>query len=128
MDEFSLAELAELLILEQSEINLQFEFWLTVTFAVIVASFVAGSRLVQKLRVAAAFLYVLAVIVFVSRVYYAANDAELFRAALNQAGVAMQTPWVTLFSRASLVVVGTAATLLFLLKKEFYTKPDEQRS
>ena len=128
MDEFSLAELAELLILEQSEINLQFEFWLTVTFAVIVASFVAGSRLVQKLRVAAAFLYVLAVIVFVSRVYYAANDAELFRAALNQAGVAMQTPWVTLFSRVSLVVVGTAATLLFLLKKELYTKPDEQRS
>lgn len=128
MDEFSLAELAELLILEQSEINLQFELWLTVTFAAIVASFVAGSRLVQKLRVAAAFLYVLAVIVFVSRVYYAANDAELFRAALNQAGVAMQTPWVTLLSRVSLVVVGTAATLLFLLKKELYTKPDEQRS
>ena len=126
MDEFSPAELAELFILEQSEINLQFEFWLTVTFAVIVASFVAGTQLVQKLRVAAAFLYVLAVVVFLSRVYYAANDVELFKAALNEAGVAMQTPWVTLFSRASLVVLGTAATLLFLLKKEIYTKPNEQ--
>lgn len=124
MDEFSPAELAELFILEQSEINLQFEFWLTVTFAVIVASFVAGKQLVHKLRAAAAFLYVLAVTVFLSRWYYAAIDSELYRVALNEAGVAISTPWVTVFSRIVLVALGTAATLTFLLKKELYTKPD----
>ena len=126
MDGFSPAELAELFVLEQSEINLQFEFWLTVTFAVIVASFVAGKQLVQKLRVAAAFLYIIAVVVFLSRWYYAANDAEIFKAALNEAGVAINTPWVTLFSRAALVLLGTAATLTFLLKKQLYTKPGEE--
>lgn len=128
MDGFSPAELAELFILEQSEINLQFEFWLTVTFAVIVASFVAGEQLVHKLRVAAAFLYILAVVVFLSRWYYAANDAELFKTALNEAGVAMNTPWVTLFSRSLLVLLGTTATLMFLLKKELYTRPDRTQT
>ena len=123
MDEFSPAELAELFILEQSEINLQFEFWLTVTFAVIVASFVSGKQLVHKLRMAAAVLYVLAVVVFLSRWYYAASDAELFKVALNEAGVAVVTPWVTFISRVVLVVLGTTATLTFLLKKELYTKP-----
>jgi hypothetical protein len=60
-DQFSPAELAELFILEQSEINQQFEIWMTVTFAVIVASFVAGERLVQRLRVVVATLCVLSV-------------------------------------------------------------------
>jgi Ca2+/Na+ antiporter len=122
MDEFSPAEL---FILEQSAINLQFEFWLTVTFAVIVASFVAGRQLVQKLRVAIAFLYALAVVVFLSRWYYAAIDSEFFREALNDAGVAINLPWVTVFSRVVLVVLGTTATLTFLLRKELYTKPDK---
>jgi hypothetical protein len=125
VDQFSPAELAELFILEQSEINQQFEFWLTVTFAVIVASFVAGKKLVHKLRVVAASLYVLSVIVFLSRWYYAANDAEMFKSALNEVGVLVQTPWVTLFARLTLITAGTLAALVFLLKKDVYVQSDD---
>ena len=120
MDQFSAAELAELFILEQSEINQQFEFWLTVTFAVIVASFVAGRKFTQRLRGVVATLYVLSVIVFLSRWYYAASDAELFKAALNDIGVNVVTPWVTFITRLTLIIVGTVSALVFLLKEDVY--------
>jgi len=128
MDQFSPAELAELFILEQSEINQQFEFWLTVTFAVIVASFVAGAKLVHRLRVVAASLYILSVVVFLSRWYYAAKDAEMFKSALNEIGVLVETPWVTLFARLTLIGLGTLAALIFLLKKDIYIQSDDSSS
>lgn len=125
MEAFSPAELAELFILEQSEINQQFEFWLTITFAVIVAGFAAGEKLAHNLRVVAASLYILSVIVILSRWYYAANDAEMFKSALNDVGVLVQTPWVTLFARLTLVTLGTLAALVFLLKREVYVQSDD---
>jgi hypothetical protein len=125
MEQFSPAELLELWLIEQSEINLQFEFWLTVTFAVIVASFVAGRRLNRNLRIFVAFLYMLAVTVFVSRWYYAANEAGMIKAALIEAGVPVVTPWITVFARTLLVAIGTAAGITFLLKTDLYYKPDK---
>ena len=43
----SAAELTELWLMSQSEINAQFEFWLTVSFAVIVASLSEGNALTE---------------------------------------------------------------------------------
>ena len=98
---------------------------MTVTFAVIVASFAAGERLVYKLRLVAASLYVLAVVVILSRWYYAANDAEIFKAALNEVGVMVQTPWITLFARLTLIILGTLAALVFLLRRDVYVRSDD---
>ena len=120
MDLFSAAELMELLLMEQSEINSQFEYWLTISFAVVVASFVAGSRLRHNLRWAVAILYILGVTTFASRWYYAAIEGSLFVTELQELGVPVNIPWVTLGSRASLMLLGTIAVVVFLVKEQFY--------
>ena len=118
MDQFSPAELVELWNIYESAIEAQFEFWLTVTFAVVVASFVAGKRLKRKLRVFVALLYVLAAVVLISRWYYIASDALMFRDALLEVGVTLSRPWVTIISRILLVALGTSAALIFLLREK----------
>jgi hypothetical protein len=124
MDQYSAAELTELWLMSQSEINAQFEFWLTVSFAVIVASFIGRKRLNRNLRFVVALLYSLAVIVFVSRWYYAVGEAQMFRAALLESGVALSTPWITAIARVTLVALGTLTALIFLLSKKFHFEPD----
>jgi len=44
VDQISSADLLNLVLAQRSSIDLQFQFWLTITFAVIVASFIAGPR------------------------------------------------------------------------------------
>ena len=42
-----------------ANINSQFELWITITFAVIIASYIAGHRLSQTLKVGLSVLYVM---------------------------------------------------------------------
>ncbi len=125
MDQFSPAELTELWAIYESAIEAQFEFWLTVTFAVVVASFVAGTRLKRKLRFFVALLYALAVVVLMSRWYYLAAQGLVFRAALLEVGVTLDRPWVTIISRILLVALGTLATLAILLSKRLLYERDD---
>ncbi len=117
MDQMSTAELTELYLTIESAIYTQFEYWLTVTFAVVVASFVARTRLNRKLRLGLALLYALACVVLLSRWTYSGLDAAVFRAALLESGVVLRTPWVTIFSRLLLFALGTAAALYFLVSE-----------
>ena len=52
-------EAIELLALSVDNINQQFELWLTITFAVIVASYIAGHKLSQVFRVWFVTLYLM---------------------------------------------------------------------
>jgi hypothetical protein len=54
-------------------IDSQFEFWLTITFAVVVASFLARDQLSRALRVSVATLYLLAVVMLALRMAHHAN-------------------------------------------------------
>ena len=117
MDQYSLAELTELFLIMESAIYTQFEYWLTITFAVVVASFVAGKHFSQRLRFALALLYALACVVLSSRWYYSALDATAFRDILQQSGVALHTPWITIVTRVLLFLLGTSAALYFLLSE-----------
>ncbi len=128
MDQLSTAELAELFLIMESAMYTQFEYWLTVTFAVVVASFVAGKRVNRKLRFGLALLYALATVVLMSRFYYIAADATDFRAALLESGVALRTPWVSIISRVSLFALGTAAALYFLLRERGSAEEDSVRA
>ena len=117
MDQMSTAELTELYLTMQSSISTQFEYWLTVTFAIVVARFVAGTRLNRKLRFGLALLYALACAVLLSRWTYSGLDMTSFRAALLESGVVLITPWVTIISRLLLFTLGTAASLYFLVSE-----------
>ena len=45
MEQYSPAELSELFLQAQALIDTQFQYWMSITFAVVVAGFVAGERL-----------------------------------------------------------------------------------
>jgi hypothetical protein len=64
MSEF---ELNQLLLSNLEAISDQFQFWMTATFAVVVASYTAGHRLSLWARVAVAVIYVAAVAIFYVR-------------------------------------------------------------
>ena len=115
MDQFSPAELTGLVFTREAVIDGQFQFWITITFAVIAANFVAGNRLSARSRSVIALLYALAVVVLVSRWYYVAVEVTRLRQQLDELGIVIDFPWTTAISRIVLVALGTAATLIFLL-------------
>ena len=125
MNQFSAAELAELFFIREGTIDLQFQFWITITFSAIVASFVAGKHLSRRLRAVVALLYSLAVVVLISRWYYAAVQATLFSTQLAELGVTLGFPWITMISRVILVALGTTVALVFLLSKGLREETDE---
>jgi ABC-type transport system involved in cytochrome c biogenesis permease subunit len=125
MDQFSPAELLELLYIRESVIDTQFQYWITITFAVIAAGFVAGKRLNKRLRRVVASLYLLATVVLVSRWYYAGVvDVAQLSGQLQELGVSFNIPWVTIIARVVLIAFGTSAALIFLLSEKLCGEPD----
>ncbi len=124
MDQFSAAELVELFYIRESVIDLQFQYWITITFAVTIASFVAKGHLSKRLRSVVALLYLLATVVLISRWYYVAMDVAQLVGQLQELGVSTNLPWVTIISRVFLVALGTSAALIFLLSEKLRGEPD----
>jgi hypothetical protein len=119
MDQFSPAELAELALLSTATMDTQFQYWISVTFAVVIAGFVAGERLTRRMRYIAATLYVLATFVLISRFLDSAQVTGSFIDALAETGVdALSGPGsFTAGSRFLLFGVGSVAALFFLLSE-----------
>ncbi len=59
MDSIASADLMELVLLQRESFDFQLQFWITATFAVIVASFVAGQKLTVRYRLVLGALYLL---------------------------------------------------------------------
>ncbi len=111
-------ELAQYMLALLSEADAQFEFWLTVTSGVLVASFVAGDALSKRLRVLLALFYVWASAVFYTRYgavsTYLNGYEEL--AASYGAAVLAPTSMAAGVLRSSLWVVGTAVAVWVVLR------------
>jgi hypothetical protein len=128
MNEISNIDLLNLVLAQRSSIDLQFQFWLTITFAVVVASFTAGPRLIQRLRILTCALYILASAHIAARWYSDAQTAQTWIALLASRGVHYTTPWVAAGFRMALMVLGTAATVVFLFWQSPARKPGEALS
>ena len=115
MNQVSTAELLNLLLAQRSSIDLQFQFWLTITFAVLAAAFVAGQRLRSRLRWLAAFLYAMASGHLMLRWMYDGSVGQQWAEELVRRGVDIAIPWTAVYLRVALMVIGTVSTLAFLL-------------
>ncbi len=124
MDNPTTAELLELILLSESSIDAQSQFWLTVTFATIVASFSARNILSNKLRALVSLLYLTATVVFASRWYYDAADILIYQAMLFELGYENGSPTVTAISRVVLWLLGVASTLYFI----YFGKSESDRA
>jgi len=115
VEQYSAAELTEIALSATSMADVQFQYWLTVTFAAVVAAFVAGQRLNLLLRSIAAVLYLLTAILLVSRFYSAVTIFGFMWSALADRGIEIPSNPVAWLFRGSVFVLGTGAAILFLL-------------
>ena len=112
MGQYSPAELA---LLAGGSMDTQFQYWMSVTFAVVVASFVAGERLSRPMRLLAAVLYLLASILLISRFSQFARTTHLYEIALADAGTPTTSAGSLIpITRLLLFGLGTASALYFL--------------
>ena len=122
MDSISTAELLELIFSANSVLDLQFQFWLAITFALIVATFTAKERLSKKVRLVISFLYLASTIVIFYRWWVSAQIAI----EITEEVIARGVTWVAIanpFSgilRLLVFLVGTISTLWFLNTKDFF--------
>ena len=114
LNETSVAELIELLQNESASIDMQFQLWITITSAVIIASFAARHHLTFWMRAFVAIMYTLASATIAFRY---ANDASQFVFLHNELRIrGVDYPaFIDLRVLRGLVYsCGTIATLVFM--------------
>jgi hypothetical protein len=114
LDSLSTSEILQLIIEHEQFIDSQVEFWLTVTFATIVASFVGSSALTKTMRRIATVLYLVASVLFVSRMIYEGQDLIGYLDVLEPRGVLIEPPYITVIARSILIILGVLATVYFI--------------
>jgi hypothetical protein len=111
-------ELIELIQNHFAALDLQFQYWLTITFAAVVASFLARDQLTTTVRFALAILYVLSVvqIVLVSMAHL--EQAAFLRSALADLGVEFSGTFLPAVGlvRRSVLGLGSIAATVFILR------------
>jgi hypothetical protein len=117
VNEATVAELIELLQNESASIDMQFQLWITITSAVVIASFAARHHLSFWMRAFVAVMYTLASATIAFRY---ANDASQFVFLHNELrirGVDYPTFVDLRILRALVYSIGTLSTLAFIFLK-----------
>ena len=99
-----------------SNVNTQFELWLTITFAVIIASYIAGHKLSRSLQYLVAVLYTLVSLLLLLMLI----NAIRFLGELSGVGIFADSDdpltVVIVVLRMFVWFVGSGATLVFIFK------------
>jgi len=97
------------------EAHSQFEYWLTISFAIIAAAFVGRKYLTPAIAITLAFLYLLTAITGIGRWIISNINAGLYTGLAIEGGAEWVPGAQYLFIlRLIVFVVGTLATLWFL--------------
>ena len=113
------ADLIQALTSVQADIDAQFQFWISITFAVLIAAFIGGARLTVSLRLLVVFLYLSTTLVLYLRYLrgmdYFGYVAQLF--AQNGFGPPPLPRRVVSISQARplLFLIGTIASTAFVI-------------
>ena len=114
MNEATVTDLIALLQNESASIDMQFQLWITVTSAVVIASFVAGRHFSRRMKFFIAGMYALASVAIGFRY---ANDASQFLFLHNELklrGVEYPTVIDLRILRTLIYTCGTIATTMFV--------------
>lgn len=108
----------------QAMIDTQFQYWVWITFAAIVAGYAADIRLTRRLRFFASGLYLFACTALVFRFYYAGQGAMAIREVLVESGASFfPDAGFVIIPRGITFFVGTAAAVYLLLGKHKAANP-----
>ena len=98
--------------------NNQFQNWLTITFATIVASFAARNKLSKKMKYLVTALYVLASLTCGSAYYYVVQENFELTILLVELGREESGPIMAGIFRTFLFVLGIVTTIFFIHKSD----------
>jgi hypothetical protein len=125
MDAIETSELIDLMLVLRESMDMQIQFWISVTFAVVVASFSAGMRLSFRLRVLSVILYLVATAAFISRWYHDYNEMQFLLNEINLRGLEFEALQVPASLRMALVGIGTFSVVIFLFKDYIKATDDD---
>jgi len=122
METLSTADALEAALAIRDQVGVQFQYWLTITFAAIVAAHIAHNTLKFKLKVGVATLYLLASVLFLGLYLTTAVDYLPYRNLIIARGASMNDSYMALtllfILRVALFIVGTSLTIWFLFKTD----------
>lgn len=104
-------ELLELLRSANEGVDSNFQFWLSATFAVLMAFFFAGDRIIGYIRWSVVLLYVTSTVLFVFRILDAGRMATRARVALEEFG----SDFLIISSDSSAIFIGGSFMLIILM-------------
>jgi len=121
MDALTIAEILELIRINEEAMVTQFETWLTITFATIVAVFAGRNLLTRLMRWLVTLLYLLASLsVTAMSIYFAESNAH-FTLLLESRGVTVVAPVFAGSVFFVLFLAGVLTTVYFI-----HMKPDRE--
>ena len=94
-------------------VNAQFELWLTITFAVIIASYLAGHRLARSLQYLIATLYTAVSMLLYLMLLGAVQFSQQFNVNLGASSESSVILAVVVL-RTAVWILGTIATIVFI--------------
>ncbi len=94
-------------------VNAQFELWLTITFAVIIASYLAGHRLARSLQYLIATLYTAVSVLLYLMLLGAVQFSQQFNVNLGASSESSVILAVVVL-RTAVWILGTIATIVFI--------------
>jgi hypothetical protein len=123
-------ELLELLRTANESVDTNFQFWLSSSFAVLLAFFFAGERIVSYIKWAVVLLYVASTVLFTYRIQASGRVATRAREALEQ----LSSDFLIISSEMSaimiggsfmtIILVGTIATVYFCINSKTVMKKE----
>ena len=120
MEALTVAEAIELIRINEEAMAMQFQTWLTITFATIVAVFAGRNLLTKLMRWLVTLLYLLSSLSVIAMSLYLAESLAQINAVLDTRGVALATPAFAGIVFFALFLTGVATTVYFI-----HMKPDE---
>jgi hypothetical protein len=111
MNEMSTAELLELRFMLESSIDVQFQAWMAITFAVIVASYSGRYHLTTYVRIAISTAYVMASYALFARWLTEGLRIRQFAEVLRDRGVSMDPMFGSDSVRLATYAIGTLITV-----------------
>ena len=117
MEELTLAEILELIRINEEAMVIQFQTWLTITFATIVAVFAGRNLLTGLMRWLVTMLYLLASLAVTALSIYLAENNALLVTILDSRDIAVAAPVFAGITSFILFLAGVGTTVYFIHMK-----------
>ncbi len=108
------SELHELVFLALAQTDMSFQFWLTITFAVIVVAFLASRHLSGLLVSIISVLYLLTTTILISRIRLSGQMYRQYIDVIEEIQFPRDVVAVTAYLRPVVLALGTVSALAFL--------------